>query len=133
MRKHGIDMGQMKVLLTQDVANLGLAGEIKNVAGGYARNYLMPRGMVVLATKGAMKQADDIKQTGIRRRAKERANAEAQAQIIGQQKLTFAARAGENNRLYGSVTSADIADELVKAVGFEVDRRRINLDQPLRD
>jgi large subunit ribosomal protein L9 len=126
-------MGQMKVLLTQDVANLGLAGEIHNVAGGYARNYLMPRGLVVLATKGAMKQAEDIRQAGIRRRAKERANAEAQAEIIKQQKLIFTARAGENNRLYGSVTSADVADELSKAVGFEVDRRRIQLEHPLRD
>jgi large subunit ribosomal protein L9 len=123
----------MKVLLTQDVANLGLAGEIHSVAGGYARNYLMPRGMVVLATKGAMKQAEEIKQAGIRRRAKERANAEAQAQMIIQQKLLFTARAGENNRLYGSITPADIADELSKAVGFEVDRRRIQLEHPLRD
>jgi large subunit ribosomal protein L9 len=89
--------------------------------------------MVVLATKGAMKQAEDIKQAGIRRRAKERADAEAQAQVISQQKLIFAARAGENNRLYGSVTSTDIADELSKAVSFEVDRRRINLEHPLRD
>jgi large subunit ribosomal protein L9 len=123
----------MKVLLTQDVANLGLAGEIHSVAGGYARNYLMPRGLVVLATKGAMKQAEDIKQAGIRRRARERANAEAQAQMIAQQKLLFTARAGENNRLYGSITPADIADELSKAVGFEVDRRRIQLEHPLRD
>lgn len=133
MRKHGIDMGRMKVLLTQDVANLGLAGEIHNVAGGYARNYLMPRGMVVLATKGALKQADDIRQAGIRRRAKERADAEAQGQMIVKQKLLFAARTGENNRLYGSVTSADIAEQLSKAVGFEVDRRRIQLEHPLRD
>src|SRR5262245_30811806 len=102
-------MGRMKVLLTQDVTNLGLAGEIHTVAGGYARNYLMPRCMVVLATKGALKQAEEIKQSGIRRRARERANAEAQAQMIAQQKLLFSARAGENDRLYGSITSADIA------------------------
>ncbi len=133
MRKHGIDMGQMKVLLTEDVPNLGLAGEVHSVAGGYARNYLMPRGMVVLATKGALKQADDIRQAGIRRRAVERANAEAQAQVISQQKLLFAARAGENDRLYGSVTSADIAERLSEAVGFEVDRRRIQLEHPLRE
>ena len=123
----------MKVLLTQDVPNLGLAGEIHTVAGGYARNFLMPRGMGIMATKGALKQAEDIRQAGMRRRARERANAEAQAQMIAQQKLLFAARAGDNNRLYGSITSADIADELSKAVGFEVDRRRIQLEQPLRD
>src|SRR5215813_2537979 len=97
VRKNGKNMGRMKVLLTQDVANLGLAGEIHNVAGGYARNFLMPRGMVVVATKGAMKQAEDIRQAGIRRRAKERADAEAQAQLIAKQRVLFAARAGENN------------------------------------
>jgi large subunit ribosomal protein L9 len=122
----------MKVLLTQDVADLGLAGEIHSVAGGYARNYLMPRGLVVLATKGALKQAEDIRQTGMRRRARERANADAQAEIIAKQKLLFEARAGENNRLYGSVTPADVAEALSKAVEFEVDRRRIQME-PLRD
>ncbi len=133
MRKHGIDMGRMKVLLTKDVVNLGLAGEIHSVAGGYARNFLMPRGLGVLATKGALKQADEVRQAGIRRRARERANAEAQAQMIMQQKLLFTARTGDNNRLYGSVTTADIAEQLSEAVGFEVDRRRIQLEHPLRD
>jgi large subunit ribosomal protein L9 len=132
-RKYGNKMSRMKVLLTQDVPNLGLAGEIHTVAGGYARNYLMPRGLGILATKGALKQAEEIRQSGIRRRAKERANAEAQAQVIAQHKLLFAARAGENDRLYGSITSADIAEELSKAVGFEIDRRRIQLEHPLRD
>jgi large subunit ribosomal protein L9 len=123
----------MKVLLMQDVVELGVAGEIYSVAGGYARNYLMPRGFAVLATKGALKQAEEIKQAGIRRRAKERSNAEAQAQVINGKKLLFIANAGENNRLYGSVTTADIAERLSEAVGFEVDRRRIMLDQGLRE
>jgi len=123
----------MKVLLTQDVPELGVAGEIYAVAGGYARNYLMPRGMAVLATKGALKRAEELKEAGIRRRAKERANAEAQAQMINGKKLLFIANAGENNRLYGSVTTADIAERLTEAVGFDVDRRRIVLDQGLRE
>ncbi len=126
-------MARMKVLLTQDVPELGVAGEIYAVAGGFARNYLMPRGMAVLATKGALKQAEEIKQAGIRRRAKERANAEEQAQVINGKKLLFTANAGENNRLYGSVTTADIAERLTEAVGFDVDRRRIVLDQGLRE
>ncbi|MEZ4674993.1 MAG: 50S ribosomal protein L9 [Caldilineaceae bacterium] len=126
-------MARMKVLLTQDVPELGMAGEIYSVAGGYARNYLMPRGLALLATKSALKQAEELKQAGIRRRAKERANAEAQAQVISKQKLLFAANAGDNNRLYGSVTTADIAERLSEAVGFEVDRRRILLDQGLRE
>ncbi|MCC6168196.1 MAG: 50S ribosomal protein L9 [Caldilineaceae bacterium] len=126
-------MGRMKILLTQDVSNLGLAGEIHAVAGGYARNYLMPRGLAVLATRGALKQAEEIKQAGMRRRARERANAEAQAEIIRGQRLLFGARAGESGRLYGSVTAHDIAERLEAAVEFEIDRRRIHLEHPIRD
>ena len=126
-------MARTKVLLTQDVTTLGNAGEVFAVAAGYARNFLMPRGMAVLATKGALKQAEEIKQTGLRRRAQERANADAQSQMIGKQKLLFAANAGENGRLYGSVTAADIAERLGQAVGFEIDRRKIQLDHPIRD
>lgn len=126
-------MGRMKVLLTQDVSNLGLAGEVHAVAGGFARNYLMPRGLAVLATRGALKQAEEIQQAGMRRRARELANAEAQAQIIRGQRLLFEAKAGDTGRLYGSVTSHDIAEKLEAAVGFEIDRRRIHLEHPIRD
>jgi len=126
-------MARMKVLLLQDVPELGEAGEVYRVAGGYARNYLMPRGYATLATAGALKQADVIKQVGIRRRAQERANAEAQATMIKGKKLLFTANAGENERLYGSITTADIAEKLSAEVGFDVDRRRILLDAPLRD
>jgi large subunit ribosomal protein L9 len=123
----------MKVLLTQDVDNLGLAGEVHSVAGGYARNFLMPRGLVVLATPGALKQAEEIRQAATRRRARERADAEAQAAVLASQRLLFAAKAGETDRLYGSVTTADIAEAMAEAVGFEVDRRRIELEHPIRD
>lgn len=126
-------MTRMKVLLTKDVAELGQAGNIYLVAGGYARNYLMPRGLAILATKGALKQAEEIKQAGIRIRARERSNAEAQAQVINGQRLLFNANAGENDRLYGSVTSSDIAERLSSVVGFEVDRRKLQLEYPLRD
>ena len=126
-------MARVKVLLTKDVAELGHAGEVYAVAGGYARNYLMPRGLAVLATRGNMKQAEEIKAAATRRRARDRANAEAQAQMIAGKKLVFAANAGENDRLYGSVTSSDIAEKLSALVGFEVDRRRIELEHGLRD
>lgn len=126
-------MARVNVLLTQDVPELGLAGEIYAVAGGYARNYLMPRGYAILATKGAQKQADDIKQAGIRRRAQMRASAEAQAQVISGRRLLFMANAGENDRLYGSVTATDIAEQLEEQVGFEIDRRKLLLGQSLRD
>ena len=126
-------MARMKVLLLQDVPELGNAGNIFSVAGGYARNYLMPRKLAVIASKGALKQAEEIKEAALRRRARERANAEAQAHLIKGQKLLFAANAGENERLYGSVTSADVAERLSAAVGFEVDRRKIQLEHALRD
>jgi large subunit ribosomal protein L9 len=93
----------------------------------------MPRGLAILATKGALKQAEEIKQAGIRLRARERANAEAQAQVIRGQRLLFGANAGENDRLYGSVTSSDIAERLTEVVGFEVDRRKIQLEHAIRD
>jgi len=89
--------------------------------------------MAVLATKGAMKQAEEIKQSALRRRALERSSAEAQAQLIMGKKLVFTANAGENDRLYGSVTVAEIAERLSQAVGFDVDRRRIELEHAIRD
>jgi large subunit ribosomal protein L9 len=123
----------MKVLLIKDVPELGTAGEVYAVAGGYARNYLMPRKLAVLATKGALKQAEEIKQSALRARARERANAEAQSEMIKGKKLLFTANAGDNNRLYGSVTAAEIAERLAEACGFEVDRRRIELEHPIRE
>lgn len=126
-------MARTKVLLVQDVLDLGEAGDVRVVAGGYARNFLMPRGLAVLATKGALKQAEDVRQAGIRRRARERAHAESQAAVVRGQRLLFSARAGDNERLYGSVTVHDIADKLSEAVGFEIDRRHIELEHPIRE
>uniref|UniRef100_A0A7C1JW95 Large ribosomal subunit protein bL9 n=1 Tax=Caldilinea aerophila TaxID=133453 RepID=A0A7C1JW95_9CHLR len=126
-------MARVKVLLVKDVPELGNAGEVYSVAGGYARNYLMPRGLAVLATRGALKQAEQIKAAAMQRRARERANAEAQAQMIMGKRLLFTANAGENNRLYGSITTADIAEKLSQELGFEVDRRRIELDHGIRE
>ena len=126
-------MARMKVLLMEDVPNLGLAGEIQTVAAGFARNYLMPRKEAVPASKGAIKQAEDIRQSALRKRAKERANAQAQAAMINKQKLLFEVRAGDNGRLYGSITSGDVAEQLQGLLEFEIDRRRIQLDAGIRD
>lgn len=126
-------MARMKILLVEDVPTLGLAGEVHSVAGGYARNFLIPRGEAILATKGALKQAEEIRQAAMRKRAQERSNAEAQAEIINDQRLLFEVRAGDNDRLYGSITSSDIAERLEGLVGFEIDRRRILLDAAIRD
>lgn len=126
-------MARMKVLLTEDVPSLGLAGEVHTVAKGYARNYLIPRREAILATKGALKQAEDIRMAAIRKRAQERSNADAQAEVLNGQQLLFNVRAGENDRLYGSITTSDIAEQIEEKVEFEVDRRRIVLNQPIRE
>ena len=126
-------MSRMKVLLLQDLATLGQAGEVYSVAGGYARNFLMPQGIAVPATKGVMKQAEDIREAGLRRRAKEKAGAEAQATVISSKKLLFEVKAGSTGRMYGSITTAYLGDRLAEKVDFEIDRRKILLDHPIRD
>ncbi len=126
-------MARMKVLLTEDVPSLGLAGEVHTVARGYARNYLLPRREAILATRGALKQAEDIRHAAIRKRAQERSNADAQAEVLSGQQLLFNVRAGDNDRLYGSITASDIAERIEETVEFEVDRRRIALNQPIRE
>lgn len=122
----------MDVILTQDVLDLGQAGEIKSVADGYARNYLIPRGLAMLATKTACKRIAEIQRTAEKRRARERGSAELLAQKIGGLTLTFVVKVGEADRLFGSITSTDIAEAIEKASGEEVDRRRIVLDRPIK-
>jgi large subunit ribosomal protein L9 len=122
----------MKVLLVQDVANLGSAGEVKEVAGGYGRNYLIPKGFAVLATRGQVKQAEERMAAQHKRNEAARRDTEALAARINGQTLRFTARVGELDRLYGSVTNADVAEKLQQTLGIEVDRRRIDLDEPIR-
>ena len=122
----------MKVLLKHDVPKLGKAGQVKNVADGYARNYLIPQGVAVLATPGAMKQADVLARAEQLRQAQLAADASALAEVLKQTTLTFTARAGEGGKLYGSITSQQIADELMAKAGLEVDKRKIELREPIR-
>ena len=123
----------MEVMLTKDVEGLGYAGEIKNVAGGYARNYLIPRGLAVPATKGIRKQAAALREAAERRRARQLSEAQALAEKLSQITLRFTAKAGENDRLYGSITSQDIAEAIERETGQAVDRRRIELEHPIRE
>jgi large subunit ribosomal protein L9 len=123
---------KMKVLLTQDVEKLGHAGDVKEVSGGYGRNYLLPKGFAVLATKGQVKQAEERHAAQEKRLQAARKDAEALAARITGQTLRFTARVGELDRLYGSITSADIAEKLKAQTGVEVDRRRIDLDEPIK-
>lgn len=123
----------MQVLLMQNVPGIGNAGEVKKVTDGYARNYLLPRKLAVIATGGAVKQADAIKQAVVRREAKTRGEAEELAKLIEKVTLTFRAKAGEGDRLFGSITSGDIVDALAREKGITVDKRKIELDSPLKE
>ncbi len=121
----------MKVLLLEDVINLGLAGDVVTVADGYGRNYLIPRGLAKVATPGALKEADQIRKAGERTRARQLASAQDLAGRIEGLTLTFTARAGETGKLYGSVTTADLAEAVERELGQELDRRKI-ISDPLR-
>jgi large subunit ribosomal protein L9 len=123
----------MDVLLLKDVEPLGLAGEVKRVSNGYARNYLFPKGLAVEATPGAIKQAEQRHKAATRRQAKEISEAQALAQILDGMTVTFQARAGETDRLYGSITSSNIAEVLGERIDREVDRRKIELEEPLKE
>jgi len=123
----------MEVLLMKDVENVGNAGEIKSVANGYARNYLIPRGLAVVATAGARRQAEQIRKAAEARRQKAMHAAQSLAERIAGLELVFEMRAGENDKLYGSVTAADIAEKISQAVGEEIDKRRLQLDHSLRE
>ena len=121
----------MKVILTSDVAELGKSGELKDVADGYARNFLLPRKLAVPATGGAYRawQHDIASREDKRKREKE--EAEITAQRISSTTLTMGVKVGEGGKLYGSITSKDIAEALARR-GIVVDRHKIDLDEPLK-
>jgi large subunit ribosomal protein L9 len=121
----------MKVLLLEDVYKLGRAGEVKKVAPGYARNYLMPQGMAVLATPGAVKQSGRIKKQGEVKRAIVNQELGGVAEQLEGQRFTFAAKASETRRLYGSINTQMIADIVSEEIGVTVTSKQIE-SQPLR-
>lgn len=123
----------MKVVLTQDVPKLGDMGTIQDVKAGFARNYLIPQGMAQIATPGMVKQVEERQEAERRRIAKlEDEMRELSDQIQGT-RLEIHARVGEQGRLFGSVTSADVAQRLSEVVGAEIDRRNVELEQPIRE
>jgi large subunit ribosomal protein L9 len=122
----------VKVILKKDVPNLGRAGEVKEVANGYARNYLIPQGLAVPATPQALRQLEAEKAAAARQAAREAAEARALAERLSQLALTLPVRVGEQGRLYGAVTAQDIAAAISQAVGREIDRRQIELEEPIR-
>lgn len=123
----------MEVVLLKDVRGLGAAGEIKSVADGYARNYLIPRKLAVIASAAARKQAEERLAAQAKRAEAERAEAQKVAEAHQNIEIVFTARAGETGRLYGSITSGDIAERLSQELGEEVDRRRVELDEPIKE
>ena len=124
-------MAHTKVLLREDVDDLGARGEIVRVRAGYARNYLLPRNLAVEATAGNVKGIEAERAALLKKEAKERSTAEAQSQQIGALVLEFKRKAGEQGALYGSVTSMDVAEAL-KDKGYEIDRHRIHLREPIK-
>lgn len=121
----------MKVLLLQDVYKLGRAGDVKKVANGYGRNYLIPQGLAVLATPGAMSQADTIRVEANKQRAIINEEMGGIAEMLKDVILTFPARASETGRLYGSINTRMVVDAINEKVGLELTHRQID-SQPLR-
>ena len=121
----------MEVILREHVDNLGRRGEVVKVADGYARNYLLPRKLALLATEGNKKQIERERVKFDAREAEEQKVAQAMADRIANVEVEVARKVGETDVLYGSVTSSDIADALAKK-GFEVDRRKLVLQEPIK-
>lgn len=121
----------MQVILQENVEKLGTRGEVVNVAKGYARNYLLPRKLALEASAGNLKRLEKIRSTLAKRTATEREQALKQAELLAAVTVTLARKAGENDQLFGSVTAADLAEALGQQ-GFEIDRRRIQLDEAIK-
>jgi large subunit ribosomal protein L9 len=122
----------VQVILIQDIPTLGEVGEVKSVADGYARNYLIPRGLAKIATQGELKQVEQHKRTAAKQAVRDLVNAQAMAERLSKMTLVFEARAGEGTKLYGSITSSNIADRIAEELGQDFDRRKVQLDESLR-
>jgi large subunit ribosomal protein L9 len=122
----------MKVLLIKDVYKLGRAGDVKKVADGYGRNFLLPQGMAVLATPGALTTAERIRQKAAERRTILNDEMGGVAEALKKIQLSFGARAGETGKLYGSITSHEIAEAIQQKTGYTIKRQQLDM-QPLRN
>jgi large subunit ribosomal protein L9 len=122
----------MKIILQKPVDKLGVPGDIVDVADGYARNYLMPRGLAVKATRGGVKHVDSLKRAHSTRVDAAKAEAEQVAQRLTASPVTVTAHAGEEGRLFGSVTPSDVAEAIEARTGVRVDRHDITMDESIR-
>jgi large subunit ribosomal protein L9 len=125
-------MAHVHVVLREDVQHLGTAGELVRVRAGYARNFLLPRGMVSLATAGNIRQVEEAKRQAIARAAKLKASASALATQLSGLTIEITRQAGEGDRLYGSVTSKDVA-EAIKQKGYDVDKKHLVLPDAIKE
>ena len=123
----------MKVVLREDVKGLGAVGDVKDVADGYARNFLIPRRLAAPATAGALKNVEAQRASLAKRQAQAEAEARALAARLNNTTLTLKARVGAQDRLYGSITAGDIATALGRELGAAFDRRKLVLDEPIRE
>jgi large subunit ribosomal protein L9 len=121
----------MRVILIRDVDRVGTAGEVKDVANGYGRNYLLPKGLAELVSPDGLKRADEYRKAEERRHQALNAEMEGLAGLLDGLEVNIKAKAGENERLYGSVTSADIAEEAQCLTGHEIDKRKVELHEPI--
>jgi large subunit ribosomal protein L9 len=121
----------MEVILREDVNNLGARGQVVKVAAGYARNFLIPKKLAVTATESNKKIVEQERQAHLRKEAKLEGEAQDLAKLVNGVSVTISQKAGENDQLFGSVTSKDVADALA-AKGFTIDRRKIQLDEPIK-
>ncbi|HEY7401756.1 MAG TPA: 50S ribosomal protein L9 [Actinomycetota bacterium] len=123
----------MRIILQKPVENLGAPGDVLDVADGYARNYLVPRGLAIKAHKGATKQAETLQRAHSARVSKQKAEFEAIAsKLIASGPVRVTARAGEEGRLFGSVTAADLAEAIASQVGVTVERKNVHLEDPIK-
>ncbi|MGI8787545.1 MAG: 50S ribosomal protein L9 [Pyrinomonadaceae bacterium] len=125
-------MSTTTILLREDIDNLGGRGEIVKVKSGYARNFLLPKGIATLATKGNVRQIEQERDALLKKAATEKSTADAQAEQMKDISLKFERKAGEGGTLFGSVTTMDIADAL-QAKGYEIDRRKIVLKDTIKE
>jgi large subunit ribosomal protein L9 len=123
----------MKVILTKDVAELGSKGEIVEVSDGYARNYLVPKSLAVKATRGALRQADSMRRAREEAVRRARQEADNMAQALTGTRVVVAARAGDEGKLFGSITTADVAEAISKFTGMTIDRKIVVVPQPIKE
>jgi large subunit ribosomal protein L9 len=123
----------VKVVLRDDVENLGLKGDIVDVRDGYARNYLVPRGLAFKATDGVVKQADAMRRNREQREVRDVAAANDLAARLAARPVQVSARAGEGGKLFGSVTATDVATGIEEQFGITIDRHKVDLPEPLKE